>query len=54
MSEQATLKEMIEALEGDKQSIIVMDAGIATEKNIEWLQQEGYQYKVGEKIKPFF
>ena len=37
---------MIEALEGDKQSIIVMDAGIATEKNIDWLQQEGYQYIV--------
>jgi transposase len=46
VSEQATLKEMIEVLEGDKQSIIVMDAGIATEKNIEWLQQEGYQYIV--------
>ena len=46
VSEQATLKEMIETLEGDKQSIIVMDAGIATEKNIEWLQQDGYQYIV--------
>jgi len=42
VSEQATLKEMIETLDGDKKSIIVMDAGIATEKNIEWLQQEGY------------
>ena len=46
VSEQATLKEMLEALKGDKQSIIVMDAGIATEKNIEWLQQEGYRYIV--------
>ena len=46
VSEQATLKEMIESLKGDKQSIIVMDAGIATEKNIEWLQQEGYHYIV--------
>ena len=44
VSEQATLKEMIESLKGDKQSIIVMDAGIATEKNIEWLHQEGYHY----------
>jgi len=46
VSEQATLKEMIETLDGDKKSIIVMDAGIATEKNIEWLQQEGYCYIV--------
>ncbi|MCX7116447.1 MAG: IS1634 family transposase, partial [Legionellales bacterium] len=46
VSEQATLKDMLEALQGDKQSIIVMDAGIATEKNIEWLQQEGYRYIV--------
>ena len=44
VSEQATLKEMLEGLKGDKQSIVVMDAGIATEKNIEWLQQEGYKY----------
>ena len=46
VSEQATLKEMLEGLKADKQSIVVMDAGIATEKNIEWLQQEGYKYIV--------
>lgn len=46
VSEQTTLKEMLEALKGDKQSIIVMDAGIATAANIEWLKQEGYRYIV--------
>jgi hypothetical protein len=46
VSEQATLKEMLEGLEGDKKSIVVMDAGIATEQNIEWLTQEGYRYIV--------
>jgi transposase len=59
-SESKTLKEMIEGLEDPKsvddevdlgslfknKSIIVMDAGIATEENIEWLRENSYRYIV--------
>ena len=51
VGEPKTLKKMIEGLgTGDKESLfkstIVLDAGIASEENIEWLKQERYPYIV--------
>jgi len=46
VSESKTLEEMIRALGARKTSTIVMDAGIATEKNVEWLRSNGYEYIV--------
>jgi len=48
-SDSATLQVIIENLNSklkytDKRPIIVMDAGIATDKNIEFLKQEKYEY----------
>ena len=43
-----TLEEMIKALElnigENSQKTVVIDAGIATEKNIKWLNERGYKY----------
>jgi hypothetical protein len=46
IGEPTTLKEMLGELKGDKSSIIIMDAGIASEDNIGWLKSSGYQYIV--------
>jgi len=46
VSEPKTLEEMITSLGADKKSTIVMDAGFATEANIEWLQRSDYKYIV--------
>ncbi len=46
-SEPATCKEMVETLEASESNpLIVMDAGIATEKNLAWLKEKGYRYLV--------
>lgn len=55
ISEPVTLKKMIKSMERKKvfpemlepsKATIVMDAGIATEDNIEWLKKNGYPYIV--------
>lgn len=46
ISEPATLEQMLETFGTDKHVTVVMDAGIATEANIEWLRKNGYQYIV--------
>jgi len=49
ISESATFIETIETLEKtqmDKKPIVIMDAGIATEKNVKWQQASGYPYIV--------
>lgn len=49
VNEASTLARMIQDLENDtlfKKPTIVMDAGIATEKNIEWLKTNHYPYIV--------
>jgi len=46
ISEPGTLEQMISKLKGDKNTTIVMDAGIATEDNIQWLKSSGYHYIV--------
>lgn len=46
-SEPATLKTMVTSLAGAEASaLIVMDAGIATEANLQWLQERNYRYLV--------
>ena len=46
MSEPKTLQEMLTMLESNKEAIVVMDAGIATEENIEWLKNNDYRFIV--------
>ena len=45
ISEGATLEEMLKAVSG-KEAVVVMDAGIATEDNINWLTNNDYKYLV--------
>ena len=50
-SEPATLQTMIAGLQGkqrlpDDNPVIIMDAGIATQANIDWLKEHDYQYLV--------
>ncbi len=44
--ESSTLSQMIKGLEGDEKPTIVMDAGIATRQNIQWLKENQYSYIV--------
>jgi hypothetical protein len=45
ISEATTLESMLNTL-GSKEAIVVMDAGIATEGNIKWLNDNNYKYLV--------
>ena len=45
-SEPQTLQTMLESLEGRAGSTVVLDAGIASEANIQWLVAQGYRYIV--------
>jgi transposase len=45
ISEATTLESMLNTL-GSKEALVVMDAGIATEDNIEWLNDNNYKYLV--------
>ena len=45
-SEPQTLRTMLEGLNGRSGSTVVLDAGIASEENIEWLVEQGYRYLV--------
>lgn len=46
ISEPKTLEEMLLALQAPKNALVVMDRGIATEKNIALLTRQGYRYLV--------
>jgi transposase len=47
ISEPKTLEQMLSTLGNDKKKVtVVMDAGIATQDNIDWLQSTGYRYIV--------
>ncbi len=50
-SEVLTLQEMVIDLEIQKDQLIVMDAGIASKENLDWLSQGGYQYLVCSRAK---
>ncbi len=45
-SEPATLESMLTGLQAAQGTIIVLDAGIASEENIIWLKEHGYRYLV--------
>ena len=51
ISEPKTLKQVIQNFEGKIRPTIVMDAGIASAENIDWLKQNGYTYIVMSKKK---
>ena len=46
VNEGSTLEVMLEKLGAPKGALVVMDAGIASEKNITWLADKGYKYLV--------
>ncbi len=46
VSEPKTLQEMLKELNGRAGSTVVLDAGIATEDNVQWLVKNGYRYLV--------
>src|SRR6202163_3894693 len=46
VSEAATLQEMLDKLGACPGTTVVMDAGIATEANLTWLREHGYNYIV--------
>lgn len=45
VSEATTLEQMLKELL-DKDAMVIMDAGIATEDNVKWLNDNGYKYLV--------
>tara|TARA_R110001592_G_scaffold59200_1_gene179555 strand:- start:888 stop:2696 length:1809 start_codon:yes stop_codon:yes gene_type:complete len=45
-SEPQTLQSMLESLDGRTGSTVILDAGIASEENIQWLVAQGYRYLV--------
>jgi len=55
VSEPKTLENMLQRLAPAPAPTVVMDAGIATEENLAWLQKHGYRYLVvsRERHKPF-
>jgi transposase len=46
VSEGKTLAKMLEGLEAPQGALVIMDRGIATEENIQWLRDQGYRYLV--------
>ena len=50
-SEVPTLQEMVVGLEVQKNQLIVMDAGIASQENLDWLSESGYHYLVCSRSK---
>lgn len=54
-SEPQTLQTMLEELDGRTGSTVILDAGIASEENIQWLVEHGYRYLVvSRKKKRYF
>ncbi len=48
-AEAKTLKSMLTGLGAKAGTIVVMDAGIASEDNIQWLKEHGYRYLVASR-----
>lgn len=46
VSEGGTLKTMLHGLDASKDAMVIMDAGIATQDNVQWLSDKGYRYLV--------
>lgn len=49
VAESATLAGMLEALQAPPGAVVVMDRGIATEANLQWLREQGYRYLVASR-----
>ena len=54
-TESDTLEGMLKGLEAPSAALVVMDRGIATEENLQWLRESGYRYLVvsRERIRQF-
>lgn len=50
-SEPTTLKGMLTGLHATPGATVVMDAGIATQANLDWLREQGYHYVVASKLR---
>ena len=50
-SEPTTLKDMLTGLHAAPGATVVMDAGIATQANLDWLREQGYHYVVASKLR---
>lgn len=48
-SEYATLEQMLTGLNAQPGAMVIMDAGIASQENIDWLIEQGYRYLVVRK-----
>ena len=46
VSESSTLRIMLEGLQAPAGALVVMDAGVATQDNLDWLREHGYCYLV--------
>lgn len=46
VTEATTLQGMLQGLEASPGAVVIMDAGIATHANLDWLAQHGYRYLV--------
>jgi transposase len=46
VAEGSTLKVMLDSLSAPPGALVIMDAGIATEANLIWLNEQGYRYLV--------
>lgn len=46
VAESTTLAGMLKELNAPKGALVIMDRGIATQKNIDWLKEHGYRYLV--------
>jgi len=59
ISESSTIDAMLKAVEdklnfGEEKPIVVMDAGISTEENLEAIKEKGYDYVCVSRIRPAF
>lgn len=46
VAESTTLEGMLKELNAPKGALVIMDRGIAAQKNIDWLKEQGYRYLV--------
>ena len=46
VAEATTLEGMLKELNAPKGALVIMDRGIATQKNIDWMKENGYRYLV--------
>ena len=46
VAEGTTLAGMLSALKAPRETLVVMDAGVATDDNVTWLRDSGYRYLV--------